>query len=367
MIKTCITIGKAKDMKSIAIDILTPKQALFFNEVARLLKKRDIEVFCTTRRYFEVEEILKLLGLEAVCIGKHGGASLQGKLEAYADRVRKMTSHYIALKPDLVLSFSSPEAARTAFGLSIPHLTVNDSPHAIAVAKLTIPLSSLLLTPWIISSNEWSRFGIEKRRIIHYKGLDPVSWLKEFKPSLKILDYIGLDKNRPIVTVRPPEYLAAYLRGGEKIVLNLAQAVKRLLLSRPDLQVVVLSRYGHASKNKRIFGKKVIVTEKVVDGKNLLNYSNLFIGAGGTMTAEAALLGVPTISVYPGKTIIEDYLIRREFIVKATNNLYAHILQQIERPKEELRLLKRRASAMLTEMENPARKIAKVSERYLRS
>ena len=57
------------------------------------------------------------------------------------------------------------------------------------------------------------------------------------------------------------------------------------------------------------------VTEEIVDGKSLLGLSALFIGAGGTMTAEAALQGVPTISIYPKSTIVEDYLIRNGLVV----------------------------------------------------
>ncbi len=367
MIKTYMTVGKGKDMPNVAVDILTPKQALLFKEVVGFLEEDGVEVYCTTRSYFEVEEMLKLLRLKAVCIGKHGGASLQGKLEAYAERVRNMTSFYSRLRPSLVLSFSSPEAARTSFGLSIPHLAVNDSPHATAVARLTIPLSSILFTPWIIPAKEWMRYGIDKSRIISYRGLDPASWLKCFKPSRKVLDEIGLETDKPILTIRPPEYLASYILGkGEYVIRNIASAVKRLHRKRPDLQVVVLSRYGNAIKFRKIFGNTAMVTEAVVDGRSLLNFSTLFVGAGGTMTAEAALMGIPTISVYPGSTIVEEYLVRKGLVFKANKNLFECISHRIEMPDDELISLKKRALAILKNMENPAQRIAKVSEAFLR-
>ncbi|MBO3803571.1 MAG: DUF354 domain-containing protein, partial [Candidatus Brockarchaeota archaeon] len=329
-------------MPRVAVDILTPKQALLFKEVTRFLEENGADVHCTTRRYFEVEEMLRRLKLRAAVIGSHGGASLRGKLVAHADRLGKMSRFYSRLKPDLVVSFSSPEAARAAFGLSIPHLTVNDSPHAAAVAKLSVPLSSLLLTPWIIPRKEWTRYGIEERKIVEYRALDPASWLKKFKPSKSALDEIGLEIDRPILTVRPPEYLAAYMLGkGDEAVRDMANAAKRLLRSRPEFQVVVLSRYGRASKYRKMFGKKAFVTDKVVDGKSLLKYSTLFIGAGGTMTAEAALLGVPTISVFPGKTLVEEYLVKEGLVAKADKGLYGCILRQIEKPKDELRSLKK--------------------------
>jgi len=353
-------------MPGVAIDILTPKQALLFNEVVKRLDEKGIGVHCTTRRYFEAEEMLRYLGLRARSIGRHGGATLRGKLEAHAERVKLLTAHYSKLKPDLALSFSSPEAARTAFGLVIPHIAVNDSPHASAVARLTIPLSSILLTPWIIPSGEWTKFGIEGRKIVKYRALDPASWLKGFRPSRKILHELGLDPSRPIVTIRPQEYLAAYLRGeradpsGEVV-----RATARLLLVRPDIQVVVVSRYGNAPRYRGIFGRMARVTEEVVDGRSLLGLSALFIGAGGTMTAEAALQGVPTISIYPKSTIVEDYLVKNGLVVKAKRNLYESALEQIQRTPKELELLRRRAIALLNGMEDPAERIVEVVEDFL--
>jgi predicted glycosyltransferase len=353
-------------MPRVAIDVLTPKQALLFSEVVKFLEKRDIDVHCTTRSYFEAEGLLRHLHLKAKSIGSHGGRDLQGKLEAYAERVKALTRYYSKLRPDLVLSFSSPEAARTAFGLALSHVTVNDSPHASAVARLTIPLSSVLLTPWIIPSREWERFGIGRGDIVKYRALDPASWLKGFRPSRRILGELGLDPSRPIITLRPQEYLAAYLQGGEgEAAEGMAEAVARLLRIRHDVQVVVVSRYGNAQRYRRIFGRMVKVTDRVVDGKSLLGQSALFIGAGGTMTAEAALLGIPTISVYPKSTIVEDFLVKRGLVVKAKKDLYGAVLQQIERTPEELRELKRKAIELLNEMVNPAKRIAEVSERVL--
>ena len=44
------------------------------------------------------------------------------------------------------------------------------------------------------------------------------------------------------------------------------------------------------------------------DGKHLLNNTDVFIGSGGTMTAESALMGIPTISYNAVPNIIEEFL-----------------------------------------------------------
>ena len=46
--------------------------------------------------------------------------------------------------------------------------------------------------------------------------------------------------------------------------------------------------------------------DHAVDARSLLYAADLVIGAGGTMTREAALLGVPTFSVFAGKSPAVD-------------------------------------------------------------
>ena len=49
------------------------------------------------------------------------------------------------------------------------------------------------------------------------------------------------------------------------------------------------------------------------DGKFLLKNTDVFIGSGGTMVAEAALLGIPTISYNAVPNRIEKYLVKNGF------------------------------------------------------
>jgi predicted glycosyltransferase len=63
---------------------------------------------------------------------------------------------------------------------------------------------------------------------------------------------------------------------------------------------VVLPRYkNQISELERDFKEKVIIPNKVIDGPSLLKNTSVFVGAGGTMTIEAALLGIPSISCHP--------------------------------------------------------------------
>ena len=55
------------------------------------------------------------------------------------------------------------------------------------------------------------------------------------------------------------------------------------------------------------------------DGKHLLNNTDVFMGSGGTMTAESALMGVPTISYNAVPNNIENFLVRNRLVKRETN------------------------------------------------
>lgn len=341
----------------VIIDILTPKQCFFFSKLSKRLEEDGHQVFRTTRKYREVVQLLKLKEVDAKIIGRHGGGTLIGKLRAHARRVFEMASLIEDLKPDVAVSLSSPEMARVSYGLGVPHVCVNDSPHAEAVARLTIPLSKRLLTPAVIPKKVWMKYGISTERIIQYDALDPWVWLKDFKPDKLVLKELNLDENKPTITFRTEESFAAYLLGKTPKKMSIIPIVDRIIKERSDIQVVILPRYKvQISTLKRRFKNKVILCRSVIDGPSLLHYTSIFVGAGGTMTTEAALLGVPTFSCYPDKSfLIEEYLIKKNLIIKETvpEKVTKRIINTLDNLGYERKKQKERAWRLVKKFEDP--------------
>jgi hypothetical protein len=301
-------------------DILTPKQVMFFEPAIDLLKKHDHEILCTSREYREANELAKLRRLDLKVIGKHGGAERSQKLWQSANRILKLTDMVNAYEPDVAVSFSSPEACRVAFGLGIRNIGFNDSPHAEAVAKLSLPLLNLLFCPWIIPISSWLKYGIQRRNIIKYRGLDPIAWLRRIgkialrEPNNHVYffprDNNDVNGGKRNVLIRMDEAKASYIAHRkfrnttvemiDRIINNLSDVANFYILCRyEDQKSQILARYPDRAN----------VVSNVVNGVDLLSESDIFIGAGGTMTTEAALLGKPTISIAPVSFYVEKYLI----------------------------------------------------------
>jgi len=295
-------------------DILTPKQLLFFEPIIQRLKKNHT-VLCTSRKYNQVTDLAKIRKQKLVIIGKYGGVKKHDKLDASLSRSKLLVRKISKFLPDITLSSCSPEAARVSYGLGIPHICFSDSPHATAVMKLSLPYANKLLIPWIIPKSDFKNMGIKPKNIIQYKTIDAAQITKQ-----KVFLSCGTDINSrewKTILIRTPEEEAAYSSKQSDIV-GIIKKIKKDFL---ECHITVLTRYEkQAELLKKKFSKsaqsKFQIVSKVVDGKKLLLDSDVFVGSGGTMTAESALLGVPTISYNAIPNRIEDYLVSKKIVTR---------------------------------------------------
>ncbi len=351
----------------ILIDVLTPKQCMLFAKLSERLRKDEHEVTLVTREYREVNQLLKIKGMTAQVVGKHGGGNLRDKLEASAQRTLELTSFVAELQPHVAVSFASPETSRVAFGLGIPHVCLNDSPHSEAVARLTVPLVRFLVTPKFIPKNAWTKFGIQHDKIVQYNALDPWIWLKDFKPDIRILKQLGLEATKSIVVFRAEESFASYLLGVAPESPSWAPLLESLLKSNSSFQAVIVPRYdaqiAHLTER---FENRAVICKSVIDATSLLAHTSVFVGGGGTMTAEAALLGVPTFSCYPDKPfIIEEFLIRKRLVAREADwrKAKTKILKILKNLSEARKVQVKRAKELTDSFEDPIEVILKAVEK----
>ncbi|MEM2973808.1 MAG: DUF354 domain-containing protein [Candidatus Caldarchaeum sp.] len=353
-------------MTVVWLDVLTPKQFWFFKHLGVKLAGRGFRILATARAYEQVLPLLPKFGsADVVVVGEFGGKNMRDKLVRSAERTLKLME--VVDDFDCAVSSGSPECSRIAFGLAKPHILVSDTPHS-PVNRIAAPLSSHVLSPWVIGKTPWVRHGVPTSRITLYRALDPVAWLKEFRPDDTRLRVFGLNRHG-YVLVRSPEYQASYLNQVGWRLDNYVDFLEGLAKVLDGLRLVVLPRYP---EEVEYLGRKVgglaFVVEKPVDDLSLLFFSRLFIGGGGTMTQEAALLGVPTISFYPGSMpAVINYLIKQG-LVRHVRELHrvagvaASILHNIDEVSAECL---KKASRLLDRMENPADKTADLIGRVI--
>jgi len=318
---------------------------MFFRRAVDLLRNSGQDVLCTSRHYREAVELARIKKLDLTLVGSHGGADRYDKLRQSASRTFELAEVVRRFGPDVAVTFSSPEGARVAFGLGVKHVGFNDSPHAEAVARLTVPLMSRLLCPWAVPYSAWANYGISKKNITQYRALDPAAWLKHDETPEG-----GQDRT---ILLRLEESKASYIADKKLETGNMIDDFVNELWQ--SAEIVALCRYqDQMVEVEARYGSKVRVLKDVVDGTALIKSAQLVVGAGGTMTAEAALLGKPTISIAPLQFYVEKYLLRSGLVKRATNSKsLVRLGRKMISDSGYQQAQKKKASRILARMEDP--------------
>nr|MDO8089845.1 DUF354 domain-containing protein [Candidatus Sigynarchaeota archaeon] len=355
-------------MPTVWVDYVAPKDILYFMSMVGRLKARGDTVIATTRRFREINELMKLKNTKAEILGRYGGGTLKGKLVEGAKRIIKLANYVSRFDVDVLVTYCSPEAVRVAFGLQIPIINIYDAPHAVKQVLLVSALVDFHLSPKCVPEEEWLKLGFKRDQLVFYDAVDPAAWLKNFAPDKGILKRLGLNPDEKIVVVRAEEAYASYLLGKTSDEYPLVTPlINELLEFDEELRIVVLCRYPRQRRGLKKLFRNLIIPDHVVDAASLISHSVLFIGGGGTMTCEAALIGVPSISFFPGKLYYEEPLMGEELLyhpktVDEARRLIRRILSQ---PKEYFDNCKKRAKKLLDGMEDPTDRIIETIDRLL--
>ena len=325
--------------------------------------EKNNQILITSRNYREASDIAKIRKLKVKTVGKHGGADLFNKLQASTFRISHLSKIVRKFSPDVAISFCSPEASRISFGLGIKHIAFSNFPFINATMRLSLPLSYKLFTPKHINKKEYTKFGINEKDIIQYKALDEYILIKG-KSFTSTLPKLKLDQKQTIL-FRTVQTQASEVHGHKP--LNIIPIIKRIAKDFPDFNLIVLGRYYEQINmlKENFRGSKIIVLNKVVDSAEILSITDVFVGSGGTMTSEAALRGIPTISYNAIPMPDEQYLVKMGLVNRGTTtNEIISLIRKLQ--KSNKKEIKSRARKFLNSMEDPYTKLVPILKELMK-
>jgi predicted glycosyltransferase len=274
-------------------DACTGKHIRYGAVIGRRLRKLGHEFIFTTREHPDTIALAKIMDEKPFVVGKYNPSTLTSRLEESGKRIIQFAKLFKDSKPDIAIAHQSVELCRTAFGLGIPIILTADTPHALAVNRLTIPFAHTLVVSEALPKNFTKTYCAQ--RVVTFKGVDEVAWLKEFKPS-KILN-----PKKPLIVFRQIETQAVYAKGKQDCTKTLAEKLGELG------NVQLIQRYRHGVEE---FEEKA----NFEDSASLVANADLVVGYGGTISREAAILGVPSIAISNmAKTYVNTYLAKKGF------------------------------------------------------
>jgi predicted glycosyltransferase len=281
------------------IDLANSPHPLLFEPVARLLKNLGHEVVVTARDNAQTVELARVVWPAVEVVGGASPRSRAGKVVTLANRVRLLRRFAIRKRPDVALSHNSYAQVVAARTLGIPAVTAMDYEHQPA-NHIAFRLASFIFLPEALRGSEVVRQGASPAKTGYYDGLKEELYLGEFTPDPGVLERLGIERSdgTAIVVARTAPSRAAYHRFENALFAD----VLELLEAEDGVHCVVLPR--HLDERERltgIGGSRLIVPQAAVDSRSLMAAADLVVGAGGTMTREAALLGVPTLTLFGGR------------------------------------------------------------------
>jgi predicted glycosyltransferase len=279
------------------IDLSNSPHALFFAPISRRLEADGHTVLVTVRDNAQTVELAAERWPGARIVGGESPKGRRAKAEAIAGRVRSLRRWAQAERPDVAVSHNSYAQIVAARSLRLRAVTAMDYEHQPA-NHLAFRLASTVLLPDALRGATVARQGARPGKTVYYEGLKEELYLGDFAPDSGICERLGIDlAGRALVVARTAPTRAVYHRfENDLFTETLAQ-----LSEQPDVVCVVLPRHSEQRRMlEQIGGSRLIVPDHAVDSRSLMIAADLVIGAGGTMTREAALLGVPTFTAFAG-------------------------------------------------------------------
>jgi predicted glycosyltransferase len=290
------------------IDLHNSPHPLLFAPIIRRLDAIGHEVLLTARDNAQTAELARLRWPGIRIVGGPSPTGRVGKAVVVARRIDALRRWAAVARPDVALSHNSYAQIAAARMLTIPSVTAMDYEHQPA-NHLAFRLADQILIPAALPPSRVRWQGATSGKTSSYPGLKEEIYLGDFHYDPSVASLIGVDRARTptLVVTRPPPSGASY----HHFANPLYSETLKVLARQPSVCCVVLSRT--AAQREALTSLAManfLFPQRALDARSLMYSADLVVGGGGTMTREAALLGVPTYTVFAGRpSAVDDTLV----------------------------------------------------------
>lgn len=284
------------------LDLASPSHPLFF---AGLLSDiSDVRFRTSVRRKTETAELAREAGFEFEMVGRDFD---NVALRTIGVPVRTIQLGVQAPKADVSLSARNAMCVLASRARGIPSIHFSDND---ITAYADTPLVERLfcrfrsyatrhVVPSAFQTSELTRWGVDPDRIHTYDGYKEDIYVANFEPDETFTEGLPFDR---YVVVRPEALGAAYVDESETLVPTLLRALRAA-----GRNVVYLPRRPVDQPHAKPYDSdRVYVPDNALNGLQLAWHSDGVLTGSGTMAREAACMGKPAVSFFPGPLLSVD-------------------------------------------------------------
>jgi uncharacterized protein len=327
------------------MDMANSPHPMLLGPVADELESQGHEVWVTARDHAQTVDLTLERWPSATVIGAESPSSRAGKLKALTDRVRRLRQEARDRAPDVALSLNSYAQVVAARLAGVPCITLMDYEYQPA-NHVSFRLAQQVVIPKAFPLDRARRYGVRSSsRLRQFEGYKEELYLDRLATGGRDGWLPGTENGRVRCLLRPPPHGAMYHRSGNTRFDQLLEEIS----AREDMDALVLPRFAAQREAYRSL-PGIRVAEETVDGLRTLRAADAFIGAGGTMCREAALLGIPAYTMFSGRMAAVDAQLIGEgrlYDLRSTNVRLGSLSRRTrEETSEQERRLRDRASQL---------------------
>ena len=303
---------------NIWFDLTNSPHVQFFRQMIGELRDEGHHIIITSRNAANTTELLDLYGLEYTIVGKSYGKKLRNKIFGNILRVRDLVKFVKKRDVDVAISQSSFTSAIAGRLAGIPTIYTNDNEHAMG-NKISFICAHKIFIPEFIPVSKITNWLVTPKKVSQYPGVKEGIYLWK-----KYSDFATKQHASIKIYYRPEPYFAQYYKGKTNVLDDALVELKN------DFEIIILPRDDNQRKHfadPQFNGIKVC--QKPLTFDEIAADCSLFIGAGGTMTREMAVIGVPTISIYQDELLDVDKFLIAQGLMTHNPELNASQIREV--------------------------------------
>jgi predicted glycosyltransferase len=269
----------------ILIGIWHPAHVHFFKNYIWEMEKRGHEIKVVVLEKEIDRQLLDLYKIKYQTLGRNppGMINKVKNVLLLDKKIYDLTSEF---RPDLMMGIAAIFFAHVGKIRGIPSIIFTDSELSTLINRITFPFADVISTPSCYMRK------VDPKKHVTFEGYKELAYLhpNRFTPDPAVLNELGIMPGERYMILR-------FISWGASHDLDL----KGMKQDEEEAFVKGLEKYGRVlitSERKLAPAlEKYRITCSPEKMHSLLNYASLYIGEGGTMATEAAVLGIPSIHI----------------------------------------------------------------------
>jgi predicted glycosyltransferase len=258
--------------------------------IIRYLEKEH-EIIITARDYSETLPMLEAQGINPIVWGEYKGKNRLRKALRILKRMYKLYRQIPRF--DISLSLGGNYTATVSWLRRKPSIVFSDNDISFKGPALSFGTYFIFPAHFDTSSLR-SKYRLRPDRINTFEGFKEDIYISGYSPDPDFLKKIPFTD---FITIRPEDLKASYVSSNSKTIIPILFKIFQ------DENILFLPRYIEEKDYAQGYSN-IFIPDKPLAGLDVCYYTKAMLTGGGTFAREAALLGTPAVSFFPGKTFL---------------------------------------------------------------